>query len=128
MNEKRLLDQIRIDHTPRGRLFRNNVGTGWTGKTTRLPDGVLIKNARPLRAGLVRGSSDLVGWTIREITPEMVGERIAVFTAVEVKTGKVQVTKEQKRFLEAVASAGGIAVVAREAPGASHLYKWEVEE
>jgi hypothetical protein len=77
-------------------------------------DAVLIHDARPLHAGLCEGSSDLIGWTPVTITPDMVGTTIAVFTAVEVKTGRVRVTEAQTRFLDAVTAAGGIARVARE--------------
>jgi protein involved in polysaccharide export with SLBB domain len=44
----------------------------------------------------------------------MVGTTVAVFTAVEVKTGRVPVTAAQTRFLDAVTAAGGIARVTRE--------------
>ena len=115
MAESDLLKSIRIDWTSSGgRLFRNNVGTGWTGAMIRVPEGVLLRNPRPLRAGLVRGSSDLIGWTCVEITPDMVGRTVAVFTAIEGKTGKVQTTDEQINFLRAVANAGGVARVARD--------------
>jgi hypothetical protein len=103
------------------RLFRNHVGAGWTGKTTRFsrsatvivePGDVLIRNARPLTAGLCVGSSDLIGWRSVRITPDMVGELHALFVACEVKD-RGKVTAEQQRFLDAVQAAGGIALVAR---------------
>jgi hypothetical protein len=37
-----------------------------------------------LKYGLCLGSSDLIGWTIREITPDMVEKKVAVFTAIQV--------------------------------------------
>jgi hypothetical protein len=52
-------------------IFRNNVGLGWTGKAIKqtkeamvkvYPGDVLVKNARPLHAGLCKGSADLIGW------------------------------------------------------------------
>lgn len=96
------------------RIFRNNTGMAWVGDARRLPNGdVLIKNARPLHAGLVKGSSDLIGWTTREITPDMVGERVAIFTAIEAKDGTGRASADQRRFLDAVTAAGGIAGVAR---------------
>lgn len=84
-------------------LFKNNVGALQT------PDGYYI------RYGLCKGSSDLIGWTPVTITPEMVGKRIAVFTACEVKKnkhGSYRATKEQQAFIAAVKSAGGYAGVA----------------
>ena len=87
---------------------------GWAGKfIKKIGDAVSIGNARPLHAGLIVGSSDLVGWTSVDITPEMVGMKIAIFTAVEVKTETGEARKEQIRFLENVTKSGGIAFVAR---------------
>jgi hypothetical protein len=83
------------------RLFRNNTGT--------LPD----KNGRPVSFGLCKGSADLIGWTSRTITPEMVGQQIAVFTSIEVKSSSGRVKPEQQQWLNAVQAAGGIAGVAR---------------
>lgn len=84
-------------------MFKNNVG--------------MYKDQRGnvIRYGLCNGSSDLIGWTPLTITPDMVGKRIAVFTAVEVKKdkhGKYQATKEQKAFISAVLNNGGFAGVA----------------
>jgi hypothetical protein len=96
------------------RLFRNNVGVGWVGHVRGRGNGVVIlHDARPLHAGLCEGSSDLIGWTPRVITQDMVGQTVAVFTAVEVKTGRVPVTGPQQRFLDAVTAAGGIGRVIR---------------
>ena len=97
------------------RTFRNQVGQGWYGKTRNIDRGVVVlENARPLKAGLCTGSSDLIGWHSVEITPAMVGRRIAVFTAIEGKTGKTRTTDEQFNFLEAVRQAGGIALIVRD--------------
>jgi len=83
------------------RLFRNNTGT--------LRD----INGRPVTFGLCKGSADLIGWTTRTITPEMVGQKIAVFTSIEVKSSSGRVKPEQQQWLNAVQAAGGIAGVAR---------------
>ncbi len=98
------------------RLFRNNTGMGWTGLYKRLPmpysaivnpSDVLIRNARPLHAGLCKGSSDLIGWKPVVITQEMVGKTVAVFTGIEVKNGNTPTTLDQKRFIENIELAGG---------------------
>jgi hypothetical protein len=116
MTETNLLRKILLTvskRLPNVRLFRNNVGVGWAGKLVNISAiGVTaIQNARPLRAGLCEGSSDLIGWTSVEITPEMVGRRLAVFTAVEVKKPGGKATAEQLNFLQRVKDAGGIAVL-----------------
>lgn len=101
-------------------VFRNNTGVGYQGdavrfnrtETIRVNKGnVLIRNARMLHAGLTVGSSDIIGWQSINITPDMVGKRIAVFTAVEVKTPKGRISEAQKQFLDAVKNSGGIAEV-----------------
>lgn len=96
-------------------LFRNNTGLGWVGShSTRRQDGsVLILNARPLHAGLCKGSSDLVGLRQRVITDADVGSVIAQFVAVEVKTRTDRLSEHQRAFLDFVNSRGGVAIVAR---------------
>jgi len=108
--------QLAIGKFPLVRMFRNNVGTGWAGRMNRSPSGtVIIADARPLNAGLCVGSSDLIGWKTVTVTPEMVGNKIAIFTAIEVKTATGKPTKEQENFLSTVTNAGGIAILARSA-------------
>lgn len=113
--EHDLLNRIRLNASRQGaRLFRNNVGQGWVGRLVHKAAGrVVLENARPLHAGLCTGSSDLIGWTPVVVTADMIGQTLAVFTAVEAKTGRVQVTDDQRRFLAAVEKAGGIARVDR---------------
>jgi len=84
------------------RLFRNQVG--------QLPDP---RTGRPVQFGLARGSADLIGWRTITVTPEMVGQRLAVFTSIEVKTATGRLTPAQHNWLGAVRSAGGVAGVAR---------------
>lgn len=99
-----------------GRLvaFRNNTGMGWAGTVVdKTADTITLKNPRPLHAGLVTGGSDMIGWTTVEITAEMVGRRVAVFTALELKTGRAKATEEQQNFIDRVRKAGGFAGVAR---------------
>lgn len=84
------------------RLFRNQVG--------QLPDP---RTGRPVQFGLARGSADLIGWRTVVVTPEMVGQRIAVFTSIEVKTATGRLAPTQHSWMHAVRAAGGIAGVAR---------------
>jgi hypothetical protein len=120
MDEGNLMKSIMLAVGRISRIFRNNVGTGWQGQAgpvKKYPDGtsyIVLKNPRPLRAGLCVGSSDLIGWTEKEITPEMVGRRVAIFTALEVKTPTGRASKEQINFIRVVREAGGIAGIARD--------------
>lgn len=111
------------------RVFRNNVGQGWVGMTQPLQGGaIMITDPRPLHAGLCDGSSDLIGWRTVVVTPSMVGSKIAVFAAVEVKQGTGRCSAEQLGFLAAVKAAGGIAFVATGADQAQETLRQSVLE
>ena len=92
------------------RLFRNNTGT--------LPDP---RTGRPVQFGLARGSADLIGWRTVTITPEMVGQRVAIFTSIEVKTTTGHLTPAQQAWMGTVCTAGGIAGVARSVRDAEEI-------
>lgn len=113
-NEQNIMKDVQTLSRGFVRLFRNNVGTGWVGKVLSKTDTTItLQNPRPLDAGLCVGSSDLIGWTSVEVTPEMVGKKVAVFTALEVKTATGRATDEQLNFIERVVQAGGIGSVVR---------------
>lgn len=103
------------------RLFRINTGQGWTGnKIERFPKNhphypgaLLIRDPRPFISGTPPGYADYTGWKSVIVTPGMVGQKLAVFTAIEVKTDTGVLTAEQRNFIEQVISAGGVAGVAR---------------
>ena len=82
------------------RLFRNNTGA------------LLDMQGRLVKFGLCKGSSDLIGFRSITITPDMVGQKIAVFSAIEVKD-KGKATVEQKNFINIINNAGGYAGVAK---------------
>jgi hypothetical protein len=108
---------------PGVRSFRNNVALAAAGRiqwikrveTVTLQAGdAVVRNARPLHAGLVKGSGDLIGWKRVTITPEMVGTDVAVFMSVEVKDGdKGKTSTDQNHWRNVVIDFGGIAIVAR---------------
>lgn len=83
----------------------------WCGEG-RLMNGGYAKGANP-------GTSDLCGLKSITITPEMVGKKIGVFVAIEVKDPNGRTKKEravlQENFRQAVRNAGGVAGVARSA-------------
>jgi hypothetical protein len=99
-NEQSIQQAIRLLSRGTIRLFRNNVGA--------LRDAT----GRLVRYGLAPGSSDLIGWRTITVTPDMVGQTVAQFVAIEVKD-RGRATPEQLTFIEAVTRAGGLAGVAR---------------
>ena len=132
MNETNLtrLVMIAVSALRNTVIFRNNVGMGWVGKSKRItqpitvtlqPGDVIVSNARPLQAGLCEGSSDLIGWSVRTVTQDMVGRKVALFTAIEVKTKDGRASYEQINFIQKVREAGGIAGIARSPQEAENL-------
>jgi hypothetical protein len=114
MSERGIQQDIRLALGMDVTLFRNNTGSAWMGDVVKLPSGdVLIRNPRPVQFGLVKGGSDLIGWTEKIVTPDMVGKKVPIFTGLEVKTDNGRVTKEQVNFINAVNNAGGFAGVVR---------------
>ena len=93
------------------RLFRNNIGKLQDRRGQWVAYGV---------GG--NGGSDNIGFTVIEVTPEMVGSKVAVFTAIEVKRDEKEYKKwsnqsdqrsrSQAAFLSGVSSFGGIAFCA----------------
>lgn len=114
MSEANLMRNIQLAISKTAtRLFRNNVGSAWLGPViNHSPHQVVIANPTRVTYGLGVGSSDTIGWTPVKITPEMVGETVAVFTAIEVKMPGAKLRKEQAAFGNAVECAGGIFAVA----------------
>jgi hypothetical protein len=101
-SEQSIQQHIRIAcSTGATRLWRNNTGT--------LRD----QHGRPVQFGLCKGSADLIGYQSITITPDMVGQQVAVFTSIEVKAPTGRIRPEQQAWMEAVQAAGGIAGVAR---------------
>ena len=102
--ETTLQQQIRLalGTHPNARLFRNQVGS--------LPDP---RTGRLVTFGLARGSADLIGWRTITVTPDMVGQQLAVFTSIEVKTPTGRVSPQQQAWLGVVQGAGGMAGIAR---------------
>ncbi|AWK85047.1 VRR-NUC domain-containing protein [Azospirillum thermophilum] len=91
------------------RLFRNNVGVAV------YPDGSRVVY------GLAPGSPDLIGLTSITVTPDMIGRRLAVFTAIEVKAPRGRPTDAQRAFVAMVQRMGGIAGIARSPEEAAAL-------
>lgn len=124
MKETNIMRLIMVSLSKRGfRMFRNNTGKAYVGNSyIRIAKSgmhyieqgdMIIKSPRLFHAGLIKGSSDLIGWKTTEITPDMVGQKIAIFTAVEVKTPTGRASDEQINFINQVKLNGGIAGIMR---------------
>jgi hypothetical protein len=105
MNETAIQQHIRLalGKLRHVRLWRNNVG--------KLPDP---RTGRWVEFGVGgRGAADLLGWRTVTVTPEMVGQKVAQFVSLEVKTATGRVRPEQERWRQVVEQAGGVAAVVR---------------
>jgi hypothetical protein len=91
------------------RLWRNNTGA------------LVDQQGHFVRFGLCTGSSDLIGLRSLEITPELVGQRLAQFVALEVKTAQGVLSPEQRAFLHLVEELGGVAATCRSVEEAEQL-------
>ena len=87
--------------------------------------GVLKNTAGiPIKFGVGNpGGSDLIGIVPTVVTPEMVGNTVGIFAAIEVKTPTGKPTKEQLNFIEVVLKNGGIAGICRSPTDALKLVK-----
>jgi hypothetical protein len=122
--ERNLINECLKIYTGQGhRLFRCNTGTAWAGKTRRInkpttltlnKGDLIIQNARPFTTGWPKGTPDTIGLTSIKVTENMVGSRIAVFTAFEMKTGRLKPTHEQMNFIKMVNELGGISKIVRD--------------
>ncbi len=125
MSESSLLQDI-ISKFSRGdvRLFRNNCGMAYYGKIISNKNRkLIIVNPTRVVYGLAgKGSSDLIGWKSVIITPDMIGEKLAIFTAIEVKSQKGRLSPAQLNFINQVNLVGGIACVARDVDDITKIF------
>jgi hypothetical protein len=93
-------------------LFRLNAGRVWAGVIVKRTAQLLtLAHYYPIKLA-PEGFSDTAGWTSITITPEMVGQRVALFIGCEVKVLPNKPTPAQLSFIDAVVKAGGRAGVA----------------
>lgn len=106
------------------RLFKNVNGNFWQGKMLEFKDGIVrLMNPRRVQAGVGGvGGSDRIGYHQIIITPEMVGKKVAVFCAIELKTSVGTATPEQLQFIKVTLDMGGIAGIAREKKDIANLF------
>lgn len=92
---------------PDQRRFRIVPGLFWAGDATRHRDGsVTIRHARQVRTA-PEGWPDFCGWDSVTITPDMVGQTLAVFCADEVKSEGDRLSRWQRMLGECLARMGG---------------------
>lgn len=102
-----LTSEIRLLASKLGaRLWRRNTGVGWIGRSKKFtkreqiwvgPGDVLINQARPFHAGET-GQYDTYGWHAVVVTPDMVGQTVAVHVEIEIKFGADRESPEQKSW------------------------------
>jgi hypothetical protein len=103
--------RLALGQLPDIRLWRNNSG--------KLPDP---RTGRWVQFGVASpGGSDLIGYRSITITPDMVGQRVAVFTALEVKTATGRATPAQRHFIDHIRKVGGIAGIVRSVADAQRI-------
>ena len=115
-SEHRIQDEIRLAASAHGlTLWKNSIGQGWMGKIlSQGGEYLTLKNPYRLSFGIGgKGGSDLIGYKSITITQEMVGQTIAQWVSIEVKSKTGRLSKDQKHHLKVVQEAGGIAIVAR---------------
>ena len=105
--ERKIIDDILSTLPENKRLFRINAGMAWAGGIVRQDrNNIILRNQRPFH-GAPKGWPDLAGWETIEITSDMIGQKIAVFVAEEVKaTGSL--SNEQENFKNTLEKMGGI--------------------
>lgn len=99
--ETKIQNRIMMDMSKKGYLvWRNQVGLFKT------------LDGRTVNIG-IKGSSDLMAVKPTVITTEMVGQTLAVFVAVEVKTATGRQSEPQKKWQKAVEKLGVKYIIAR---------------
>ena len=99
--ETNIMNKIMLAMSKKGWLcWRNQVGLFKT------------MDGRTVNIG-IKGSSDLMAVKPTVITPDMVGQTLAVFVAVEVKTATGRQSEPQKKWQNAVEKLGVKYILAR---------------
>ena len=82
-SEATVMQEVRLEVSRRNaRVFRNNNGVAVDNRGNRVRYGFANESKQ---INQILKSSDLIGFTPVVITPDMVGKKVAIFTAIEVK-------------------------------------------
>lgn len=98
------------------RAWRCNSGLAWSGQLLQPLEALRVVGVKimmlikPRRVELwPKGTPDLIGFDSVEITPDMVGKRVAVFTGTELKASRGDKLRvEQERWRRLLVDMGGI--------------------
>lgn len=85
---------------------------GWLCWRNQVGNFKTMDGSRTINIG-VKGSADLMAVKPTVITPDMVGQTLAVFVAVEVKTATGRQSESQKKWQAAVEKLGVEYILAR---------------
>lgn len=85
----------KLNYYPNIKMWRNNVG-------------VFKVDKRYIRTGLCVGSADLIGFESKVVTQDMLGKRVAIFRADEIKRPGQEPKEHQQEWLEMCAKLGAI--------------------
>lgn len=129
MSESDTLKLIQRLSTGDTRLWRNQVGAAWTAhkqntivQSTPAGVRVILNHARRVSFGIPGpGGSDLIGLRSVIIRPDMAGQTIAVFTAIETKSATGRSTLRQHNFVKLITDLGGLAGTARSVEDAERI-------
>jgi len=115
------------------KLFRNNTGRAYQGsgkpirvqkptKMLMVPGDVLLKCARIIDFGLMKGSGDTIGITTKIVDDAFIekyrDKPIGILTTIEVKTPTGKLSPEQKHWIKRIKELGGLAGMATDVEGA----------
>lgn len=113
------LHQLNLGKHTNIRSWRNNVGLFYSKRIShpscRCGLSINLDNYLvPVRAGLCAGSADLIGFESITITPAMIGKKVAVFRADEIKYKNNPLSPAQKLWHKMCQDHGAIVNVIRE--------------
>lgn len=116
-----------------------SVGLAWTSPpkdtfrptkvctVTMRPGDVLLRQGHPVKMGTV-GMSDGGGFVPVVVSPDMVGQKVAVSLWIEDKSGSGRPSTEQKAFIQMVRNFGGRAGIARNDDDVAAIVRGEIRD
>lgn len=124
-SESDILKQIQTLSTGDVRLWRNNIGQGYQGQIVKKTlHTITLAQYRHIHFGIPGvGGSDLLGLKSVVITPDMIGQRLAIFAAIEGKSASGRAGPRQLTFLNQLSNLGCLTGIARSIEDAQQILK-----